>query len=326
MKSLIYSKKIHYNSEIDSEEVIKVIHDVFLKTASIDSVQYLSSGRINKIFKIKLNNCNIKNIILREKIKNNTNQELIHTEEIIHQKLVENGIDNFAKIYYQNYKKGYCLQQYIEGRTLNYKYENMNLYKIGCLLSKIHSIKVNVNDEIVNENEKLLFVDIDGYYKRYFRCVLDDANKKFPKLIEKAKMLIEKLYVDNLYNKSDISIVHHDFHALNVLTNNENVYLIDWESARLDVSEVEFVKFKHLNVPQLEKEQIDSFFKGYQKYKILKRTSNFICHEIIWLVKMYVFETDNSIKNHVYFPSRKYYYDQIMAIYDRVFNEKEEKI
>lgn len=93
------------------------------------------------------------------------------------------------------------------------------------------------------------------------------------------------MYVDNLYNKSDISIVHHDFHALNVLTNNENVYLIDWESARLDVSEVEFVKFKHLNVPQLEKEQIDSFFKEYQKYKILKRTSNFICHEIIWLVK-----------------------------------------
>ena len=41
---------------------------------------------------------------------------------------------------------------------------------------------------------------------------------------------------------------------------------------------------------------------------------------------MYVFETDNFIKNHVYFPSRKYYYDQIMAIYYRVFNEKEEKI
>ena len=31
MKSLIYSKKIHYNSEIDYEEVIKVIHDVFFK-------------------------------------------------------------------------------------------------------------------------------------------------------------------------------------------------------------------------------------------------------------------------------------------------------
>ena len=143
----------------------------------------------------------------------------------------------------------------------------MYLYKIGCLLSKIHSIKIDENDEIVNENEKLLFVDIDGYYKRYFRCVLDDANKKFPKLIEKAKMLIEKLYVDNLYNKSDISIVHHDFHALNVLTNNENVYLIDWESARLDVSEVEFVKFKHLNVPQLEKEQIDGFLKDIKNIK-----------------------------------------------------------
>ena len=80
-------------------------------------------------------------------------------------------------------------------------------------------------------------------------------------------MLIEKLYVDNLYNKSDISIVHHDFHALNVLTNNENVYLIDCESARLDVSEVEFVKFKHLNVPQLEKEQIDSFLKDIKNIK-----------------------------------------------------------
>jgi len=326
MKSLLYSKKIHYNSEIDYEEVAKIINDVFLERVNIDSVQYLSVGRINKIFKIKLSNSNIENVILREKIRKNKIQEILHREERIHQKLFENGINNFAKIYYQNYKKGYCLQQYIEGQNLNYEYKNKDLYKIGCLLSRIHSIKVNVDDEIVNDNEKLLFEDIDRYYKRYFRCVLDDANNKFPNLIAKAKKLIEKLYVDNLYDESDISIVHHDFHALNVITNNENIYLIDWESARLDVSEVEFVKFKHLNIPQLSNEQINSFLKGYQKYKILKKTSNFVCHEIIWLVKMYVFETDNPIKNHIYFPSREYYYDQIMSIYYKFFNGKEEEI
>ena len=237
---------------------------------NIISINILSGGLVNKVYKIKtknqiyvvkvFNEYNVKNINKIEKseeianvcIKNNINAV---SAIKINGKNIQKISDDYVTIY--NYVDGFYLK--------NDDITDFYVKKIAALSGNIHNINYQEN------------------YQKVIRHSIDWA--KYAKALEFNKTIYKDLYLENYGRYNDIfnkiikiknnkkvilGICHRDIKPSNVLWFNNKPYLIDFESSRVDDISLDFIetmlKWSGFTSLSINYSKVRIFINEYKKY------------------------------------------------------------
>ena len=269
------------NKIIDAVE--KVIENYYGKD-KIQNITYLSSGRINAVFRVDLKNCEKDRIAVRLRYFNDPEFGQRFGTEIMCDEILQ-GCINYPKLLLCDSSRklipcDYSILDFIDGRSFSTEDGPEKFEQLGQIAKKIHSAKVP-------EKYKSEFLrDIDGYYKKRFEGIIKNSSRYDKKVYELVKDSM-KYYYPNIYKPEEVSLTHHDFHEKNFIVNNDDITVLDWESARVEATEVEFIRAKYYLFNRTTPENVQSFFKGYGKIHF---TDNFFMQEIMWLARISNFE------------------------------------
>lgn len=136
-----------------------------------------------------------------------------------------------------------------------------------------------------------------------------------------AKGIISNYYKPECYEGLSPVLLHHEYHMQNVVIDkNGLIKVIDWDSARGGLPEADLIKIKYWNFKGNCTQNGVSFINGYNSINGTPITTNFPIHELVWLLKMYLFEGDWEMgRDSSYFPNANYYEN---IIRDRFCNYK----
>lgn len=295
---------------INLNQFLDEINNIVFKIlkSKVEKISFLGEGRLNKIYLIHL--INQKKVVL--KIQNvldkRFQQGFGKEKEIIKLGKMEKYVPNLYYIgHFEEYK--FSILEYIEGEEANILDDSIKTYLIGKTLRKIHDLT-----EVRVSRNKLKKI-YKEYLLKYILKINYDKDKKI--LLQNMKRLLK----NSALKKKNICLLHHDFHFKNIIFQAENkIKIIDWDSSRYGIDEIEFIKFKHLNFINLSKEQQKYFIEGYNNIQI---TPLIIISEILWLIRMREFEKNNRVeKNYSYFPSMDYYEQEKKKLIKKLKNKK----
>lgn len=269
------------NKIIDAVE--KVIEQQYGK-GKIQNISYLSSGRINSVFRVDLKDCDIDKVVVRLRYFNDPEFGQRFGTEIMCDEILQ-GCINYPKLIFCDSSRSlipcdYSILSFADGRLFTTLDSPEKFEKLGKIAKKIHSAKVpeKYSSEFLH--------DIDGYYKRRFESIIENS-QRFDKRVHELVKNSMKYYYPNVYKPEDVSLTHHDFHERNLIVNNNDITVLDWESARVEATEVEFIRAKYYLFNRTTPENVEAFFKGYGPVQF---TDNFFMQEIMWLARISNFE------------------------------------
>lgn len=312
----------------DEVQMLKAFERILMKwnNSELIGYQYLTSGRINIIFRLYIKNHNkCSCVILRIGILTEGEfRQSVGREVYLKELLNKNNFDNLPNVFLFDPDKNiipftYSVMEEIKGVTLSEKCYISSFYKAGQVLASLHKIKTNSfgKEPLKNDN-----ISSNEYYIKYFANAIKIINKYNREMSKKFEVVFNKYYNENLYLNKDPVLLHNDFHGRNILVNeNEYIYLIDWDSARGGIKEIDFIKFKYLNLIKCNKNQINSFFKGYTSLENININVNLYIYELSWLARMFAFESKFPVSNE-YFPSKDFYvnkFNQLISFIDKSF-------
>lgn len=174
----------------------------------------------------------------------------------------------------------YSILSFADGRLFNTFDDAEKFEKLGQILKKIHMASVP------EKYSRAFLLDIDGYYKKRFENIIENSQKYDVKVYELIKDAMKYYYTD-VYQPSDVSLTHHDFHEKNLMVNENDITVLDWESARVEATEVEFIRAKYYLLNRTSKKNVEAFMRGYGPIHF---TDNFFMQEIMWLARISNFE------------------------------------
>lgn len=174
----------------------------------------------------------------------------------------------------------YSILSFAEGRLFSTADSPERFKKLGEIFKKIHIAPVPTKYSMA------FLTDIDGYYKKRFESIIENSQKYDPKVYQLIKDAM-KYYYPNVYKTKDVSLTHHDFHERNLMVNGDDITVLDWESARVEATEVEFIRAKYYLLNRTSKENVEAFMEGYGPIHF---TDNFFMQEIMWLARISNFE------------------------------------
>lgn len=212
-------------------------------------IEKITGGLMHKMFKVETNiktyaikvlNPEVmsrkdayNNFIVSEKISNLAKDNNISVSNALN----ING--NFINKYNDEY---YMVFDFIEGKTLTDDEITINhCKKIGSILAKLHSLdytKINVKEKNKNYNN---IHDFESYIN----------NKEFNKMTYKDKYLKNYIKYSSLQKRANerlneaneyYAICHRDMDLKNVMWNNDNPIIIDFESASISNPYLELVE------------------------------------------------------------------------------------
>lgn len=275
--------------------VRKVIEKQYGKN-KIKNIEYLSSGRINNIFKVELKDCDVEKVVVRLRYFNDPCFGQRFGTEIMTDDILQDCIKYPKLIAYDSTRelipKEYSILSFAEGR-LFHTYDGSDKFKrLGEIFKTIHTTSVPT------KYSKEFLEDIDGYYTRRFESIIKNSKKYDPHVAELIQDAM-KYYYCGVYQPSDISLTHHDFHEKNLMVDGNDITVLDWESARVEATEVEFIRAKYYLLNRTSEQNVDAFVEGYGPIGF---TDNFFMQEIMWLARISNFERtfppkDNSEKD-----------------------------
>lgn len=304
----------------------KDIQRILLKwnKSSLIKFKYINSGRMNIIYRI----------IYRKKGKissallkiNKINQKEFYQgngNEIYLKKIFKiNDFDKFTNIYFVDDTKAlipfaYTIMKEIKGTTLNEYFNQDIYYELGKKIASLHKIKVSSFGKNIMEENNLAAND---YYIKYFLEIIKTIHIYDQKLCLELQKILENYYDKQVFVNQKPVLLHHDLHLRNVIIDkNEEIWLIDWDSARGGIKEIDFIKMKYFNYKNLSKDQYRRFIEGYSTFGYIDYNVNIKIYELFWLAKMYIFESLYPTRDK-YFPNSRFYQNKFYAFRDEMLN------
>lgn len=247
-------------------------------------IEYLSSGRINDIFRVDLQNCDTDKIVIRLRYFNDPNFGQRFGTEIMINDILKGNINYPKLLVYDNSRclvpYDYSILSFVEGRLFSIHDTPENYEKLGEIAKIIHMTPVP------SKYSEPFLKDIDGYYIKRFKNIIE-SSQKYDKYVYELIRDAMKYYYPGVYRPEDVSLTHHDFHEKNLIVNNGGINVLDWESARVEATEVEFIRAKYYLFNRTSKENVEAFMRGYGKIHF---TDNFFMQELMWLARISNFE------------------------------------
>ena len=235
----------------------------------IDNPIKLSGGITNKVYKIKTTlGIYIVKVLSKDTI------DYIEKSEEIASIAYKNNINALTAIKLENY-----VNRVGENNIIVYPYYNgvihltkeLTLEHIKLLannLACLHSIKINDNNIINNKYDK-------NNFKELYNISLKNDDSRldfFKKNIDKLLVIYEEVYNNYLKLSNQLSYVHKDFNRKNVLWNNMNFKIIDWETATIDNPSIDFFNSLWFLTNDFEENKLKVFIKEY--FSIMKLEDN----------------------------------------------------
>ena len=204
------------------------------------NISKITGGLMHKMFKVETD----KGIYCVKVL----NQEVMKRDTAYNNFVISESISNLAKDnnipvssallinnnFITKYKDNcYMVFDYIEGKTLkDNEITISHCKKIGNILSKIHNLdynSLNLDDSI---KEDKFYVEWDEYINNpnfnnmKYKVLYLNNYKKYYSILKRS---VERFNNSN----TELSICHRDLDPKNVMWNNNNPIIIDWESASL---------------------------------------------------------------------------------------------
>lgn len=269
---------------LDKLESIRKIVEKHYGRRKIKNIEYLSSGRINDVFKVDLQNCDIDKIVIRLRYFNDPNFGQRFGTEIMVDNILKGNIKYPKLLAYDSSRSlvscDYSILSFVDGRSFSINDTPENYEKLGKIAKIIHTTPVP------SKYNKTFLEDIDGYYTKRFESIIESSQQYDKHVYELVKDAM-KYYYPEVYKPEDISLTHHDFHEKNLIVNRGDITVLDWESARVEATEVEFIRAKYYLLNRTSRENVESFIRGYGKMNF---TDNFFIQELMWLARISNFE------------------------------------
>jgi len=218
---------------------------IFQNTPIISCKPFAQQGHANTIYLLKTKE---KKYLLRE-FKITIDRE---TELKVQQKAYKKGIG--SKPILLDVESGLMISEFIEGDHKN-KLSQQELKKLALLLKKLHKIKIRQKQNSFKNN--FSFKD---------------------KKVKKAFIVLDK-------QKKEYALGHNDLHPQNIIFNNRNIKLIDWEYARY--SDIYFDLVSIILEYKLNSKDTKTFLRSYfQKKNINKnKIESFkIIYKSLWIL------------------------------------------
>ncbi len=265
------------------DAIEKVIEEHYGKD-KIQQITYLSSGRINSVFKVDLKGCDEDKVVVRLRYFNDREFGQRFGTEIMCDEILQ-GCIKYPKLLFSDSSRklipcDYSILNFINGRSFSTSDSPEKFEQLGRITKKIHSAKVpeKYSSEFLR--------DIDGYYIHRFEGIIKNSLRFDKKVYELVRNSMQ-YYYPNVYKPEDVSLTHHDLHERNLIVNNDDITVLDWESARVEATEVEFIRAKYYLFNRTTPENVQAFFEGYGPVHF---TDNFFMQEIMWLARISNFE------------------------------------
>jgi len=235
----------------------------------INKPEIITGGITNKVVKIDTDKSSyILKILSTKDIDRYEKSESIATIAS------NNGIDVISAIKidnkYVNHINGLniVLYPYYNGKVLLTKELTLEHIKIlANALGRLHSIKIDKIGDI-NKYEKNNF--------EYLYTLIDerDCFNSFKNNYTEIKNIYDKVYESYSKLSNNYSYVHKDFNRKNVLWNNMEYKIIDWETSTIDNPIIDFFNSAWFLSNDIEEEKYKVFTKEYLKYNTLKDDIN----------------------------------------------------
>ncbi len=235
------------NKLIDVDDIKKyILPKFFLKDADITMVKFKDTEKQRAVFKVTSNN---KNYCLKKVYCDEENllfvysaMEWLYRNNVMVPKLLP-SIDNNRFIYYKDML--FILTPWVQGEKCNF--DSLNDIRLSIkTLAKLHKCSKNFTPISGSTNR----VGLENYYlsiNKHFNDILETANlastykDKFSKLylnnldsnLSLAKLSLEiASSIDN--SNLNISLCHGDYVNKNILINNDDVWIIDFDKCKKD--------------------------------------------------------------------------------------------
>lgn len=235
------------NKLIDVDDIKKyILPKFFLKDADITMVKFKDTEKQRAVFKVTSNN---KNYCLKKVYYDEENllfvysaMEWLYRNNVMVPKLLP-SIDNNRFIYYKDML--FILTPWVQGEKCNF--DSLNDIRLSIkTLAKLHKCSKNFTPISGSTNR----VGLENYYlsiNKHFNDILETANlastykDKFSKLylnnldsnLSLAKLSLEiASSIDN--SNLNISLCHGDYVNKNILINNDDVWIIDFDKCKKD--------------------------------------------------------------------------------------------
>ncbi len=265
----------------------------FYHLGEVLSTENILGGRMHKMFKVKTNKGVYAIKVLNPEVmkRKGAYQNFIQSERIsslakasgisVSNALLIQG--DFIHLFEDNY---YMVFEYVDGKTLSDQEITVNhCRKIGKLLAKIHQL------EYSNLDLKDNFVEYSRLYpwEEYTKNV-NFQNMTYQELFLKNYRKYNSLLkrANERYNESNktLTVCHRDLDPKNVLWNEENPIIIDWESAGLMNPYRELIEtalsWSGFSSNHFDEQKFSSIISEYTKYRKLEHQRySIICGNLV---------------------------------------------
>lgn len=292
----------------------KITNKVF-PSIVIKQIIQLAQGRINYIYRVVLDNFSVNSIIIRIRYMNDERfLQGFYCEKWVNEYL--HGNDRIMpEVYYadesNDFGIAYMVCEDIVGEIFNANTDSRYIYHAGEILACIHQNET----DFIGKYPQHFNTDAWTYYDIFFKSVLLQLKKINYSLYCIISEILDRHYMAEYYVNDKAVVLHHDYHMQNLIIREKDkkIFVIDWDSARSGVPEVDFIKAKYLFTDKISEEKKQCFFKGYSNVKKINITGNYPIQELIWLCKMYMFEKEQPLmKEQTFYPPVDFYYNKIL--------------
>lgn len=235
------------NKVIDIDNIkTNILPKFFLQNADITMVKFKDTEKQRAVFKVTSDN---KNYCLKKVYYDEGNllfvysaMEWLYRNNILLPKLLP-SIDNNRFIYYDDML--FILTPWVEGEKCNF--DSLIDIRLSIkTLAKLHKCSKNFKPILGSTNR----TGLDDYYlsiNKHFNDILETAN-----LASTYKDKFSRIYLDNLDNNLslaklsleiassidntnlNVSLCHGDYVNKNILINNDDVWIIDFDKCKID--------------------------------------------------------------------------------------------
>ena len=272
-------------------KIIKEIVETFNLGTLIEEPIVINGGLTNSLYKINTNkNKYAIKIINNSRIKQDSNLiEKLENSENIANIAKLNSINAVVALkinnkYVNKYKDTYfLLYEWCEGKVLLSKeITNNHLKVIADALANLHNIQVKNNN--VNKYEKVNF----NYYFDLLKNNEENYSIFFKNNFNKLITIYDEVYENYTKLSNQLSYVHKDLNRKNIIWNNDNYYIIDWETATISNPSLDFFNSSWFLTEDIKEEKYKIFTKEYlSKFKLeddlIVSIKSSIIEECMWL-------------------------------------------
>jgi len=272
-------------------KIIKEIVETFNLGTLIEEPIVINGGITNSLYKINTNkNKYAIKIINNSRIKQDSNLiEKLENSENIANIAKLNSINAVVALkinnkYVNKYKDTYfLLYEWCEGKVLLSKeIKNNHLKIIADVLANLHNIQVKNNN--VNKYEKANF----NYYFDLLKNNEENYSIFFKNNFNKLITIYDEVYENYTKLSNQLSYVHKDLNRKSIIWNNDNYYIIDWETANISNPSLDFFNSSWFLTEDIKEEKYKTFTKEYlSKFKLeddlIVSIKSSIIEECMWL-------------------------------------------